>query len=138
VKHSIERTIFFIGFSFSIPVTLTYLVYLEWGHEGLRAILYGAGVLSLIGIAWALSHYGAVQTSKNIALGANLVTRHDYVDAMGDGFKAMAENGKRPTSLPTPQQLPEPPSVRLIESANDNDFDIVPFKLPTKLKKGDS
>lgn len=64
----------------------TALLYL-FGIEGVRAVAYAIGIASIVGSYFGSFWLGSWTAHRSSQMGAAMVTRHDFVDAVGDAIK---------------------------------------------------
>lgn len=129
MKHIVVVSLLVVG--------LVGLVYLEFGHDGLRVVLISLGILFLLSLLFGIFVLGSQTSARHIAMGATLVTRHDAVDAAGDALKLRA-NGKGLriekaldpiTVLEEPLRLEKP---LLLEMSKE--FEIQPFQMSENVR----
>lgn len=103
-------------------VFIVWLTWIEFGHLGLKILLFGMAGLFVFMLLFFVYDHIVRATERQIDLGSRMVTRADYVDAVGDSMKMQAQAGKQVKVVEAKQ----------LDAQTEELFNIIPFSMPTE------
>lgn len=95
-----------------LPLLLGAAILVVFGEEGLLVFFVFLAVILVSALLFGAWMMGARETRKTVAIVAQSISQHDYVDAYGDTMKAT-----RVLPSQSPSLLPGPSSSTFIEKA---------------------